>query len=58
MPTSLESAIQSYMRAKTLARGTRDEYVSTINKWKASGGKVSLEALGRKEARRVFGLGL
>ncbi len=54
MPTSLETAIQSYLRAKTLARGTRDEYLSTINKWKAWGEKVSLEELGRREAREFL----
>ncbi len=54
MPTSLESVIQSYTRAKTLARGTRDEYLSTINKWKAWDGKVSLEELGRRETREFL----
>lgn len=54
MPTSLESAIQGYMRANALARETRDEYFSTINKWKAWGGNVSLEELGRREAREFL----
>jgi hypothetical protein len=54
MPISFETAVESYLRAKHLSRGTRDEYFSTLNKWKTWGGKASLQELGRKEIREFL----
>jgi hypothetical protein len=34
MPTTLKTAAESYSRAKTLSRATRNEYLSTLRKWK------------------------
>ena len=33
MRTSLNAAVESCLRAKTLSRGTRNEYSSTLRKW-------------------------
>jgi hypothetical protein len=33
MSTTFKSAAESYLRAKGLSRGTRNEYLSTIRKW-------------------------
>jgi len=37
--------------AKTLSRGTRNEYHSTVSKWEQWGGGVPIEAIQRKEVR-------
>jgi hypothetical protein len=51
MPTTLKTAVTSYLRAGTLAHGTKAEYQTTLNKWKQWGNGVALEKLGRKEIR-------
>jgi hypothetical protein len=33
MTTTLKSAVENYLHAKTVARGTRNEYLSTVRKW-------------------------
>jgi len=33
MRTSFTAAADSYLRAKSLSRGTRNEYLSTLRKW-------------------------
>ena len=33
MSTPFQVAVDSYLRAKTLSRGTRNEYHSTVRKW-------------------------
>jgi hypothetical protein len=33
MQTTLNVAVESYLRAKTLSRGSRNEYRSTLRKW-------------------------
>jgi hypothetical protein len=54
MRTTLRSAIQNYLRARSPARGTRDEYNTTLKKWRAWGGGVPIERLGRKEIREFL----
>jgi hypothetical protein len=47
MPTTLKSAAESYLRAKALSRGTRNEYLSTLRKWERWGGGIPVEQLRR-----------
>ncbi len=51
MSTTLNAAVESYLRAKSLARGTRNEYHSTVRKWEQWGGGVPIEELQRKDVR-------
>lgn len=51
MPTTLRTAVTSYLQAGTLAQGSKAEYQTTLNKWQQWGNGVSLEELGRKEIR-------
>ena len=51
MPTNLDAAVDRYLRAKTLSRGTRNEYHSTLRKWEQWGGGVPIKALQRKDVR-------
>jgi hypothetical protein len=51
MGTMLNTAVESYLRAKTLARGTRNEYRSTLRKWDAWGAGPTIEELRRKVLR-------
>ena len=51
MPTTLKAAVTKYLGAGRPARGTRDEYQTTLRKWKEWGGGVPIERLGRKELR-------
>ncbi len=36
MATTLKAAVESYLDAKTVARGTRNEYFATVHKWEQS----------------------
>ena len=54
MPVNFETAVESYLRAKNLSRGTRDEYFSTVRKWKMWNGKISVQELGRKDVREFL----
>ena len=54
MPTNLETAVESYIRARNLSRGTRDEYSSTLTKWKRWGGGVPIEELTRSVIREFL----
>ena len=51
MATTLKAAVDDYLRAKSLARGTRNEYFSTLRKWEQWGGGVPIEKLRRKDVR-------
>src|SRR4051812_5781340 len=51
MPTNLDAAVDRYLRAKALSRGTRNEYHSTLRKWEQWGGGVPIETLQRKDVR-------
>jgi hypothetical protein len=33
MPTTLRTAAENYLRAKTVSPGTRNEYLATLRKW-------------------------
>jgi integrase len=54
MPTTLKAAVTKYLGAGKPARGTRDEYQTTLKKWKEWGGGVPIEQLGRKELREFL----
>jgi hypothetical protein len=54
MPTTLRTAVTSYLQAGTLAKGTKAEYQTTLNKWQQWGNGVPLEKLGRKEIREFL----
>jgi hypothetical protein len=51
MQTSLHAAVESYLRAKALSRGTRNEYFSTLRKWEEWGEGTPIEELRRKDVR-------
>ena len=51
MPTTLKTAVQKYLRSGNPAQGTRDEYGTTLKKWREWGGGVPIERLSRKEIR-------
>ena len=54
MQTTLNAAVESYLRAKTLSRGTRNEYFSTLRKWAQWGGGAPIEELRRKDIREFL----
>ena len=54
MATTLKAAVESYLGAKTVARGTRNEYLSTLRKWEQWGGGPPIEALQHKEIREFL----
>src|SRR3954453_22368654 len=54
MATHLKAAVESYLRAKSLSRGTRNEYASTVRKWEQWGGAVPIEDLRRKGVREFL----
>jgi integrase len=54
MPTTLRTAVGKYLGAGDPARGTRDEYHTTLRKWQKWGGGVPIEKLGRKEISRFL----
>jgi hypothetical protein len=54
MPTTFKAAAESYLRAKALSRGTRNEYLSTLRKWEMWGGGGPVEALRRKDIREFL----
>ena len=51
MSMTFNAAVDRYLRAKSLARGTRNEYHSTVRKWELWGGGVPIEAIQRKDVR-------
>lgn len=51
MQTTFMAAVENYLRAKAVSRGTRNEYFSTIRKWEQWGGGVPIEELQRKDVR-------
>src|SRR6266545_8019633 len=54
MQTSLNAAVESYLRAKTLSRGTRNEYFSTLRKREEWESGVAIEELRRKDLREFL----
>jgi len=51
MQTTLNSAIDSYLRMHSRSRGTRNEYHSTLRKWEQWGHGGPIEDLQRKDLR-------
>lgn len=54
MPTTLETAVASYLRSGNPAKRTREEYTTTLKKWTRWGGGVPIEQLSRKEIREFL----
>lgn len=54
MRTTLSAAVESYLRAKDLSRGTRNEYFSTLRKWEHFGSGAPIEELRRKDIREFL----
>ena len=54
MSTNLKAAVESYLRARTLSRGTRNEYFSTLRKWEQWGRGGPIEELRRKDIREFL----
>ena len=54
MPTPLPAAVDRYLKAKPLSRGTRNEYRSTVRKWDQWGSGVPIQNLQRKHVREFL----
>ncbi len=54
MSTTLKALVDSYLRAKSLSLGTRNEYLSTVRKWEQWGVGVPLENLQQKDIREFL----
>ena len=54
MSTNLESAVESYVRARSLSQGSRDEHFATLRKWNRWGGGVPIEDLTRRVIREFL----
>ena len=54
MATTLKAAVERYLDAKTVARGTRNEYFSTVRKWEQWGGGSPIEELQHKNIREFL----
>jgi hypothetical protein len=51
MPTTLRNAVAKYLLVGNPARGTRNEYQTTVRKWREWGSGVPIEKLGRRQIR-------
>ena len=54
MSTTLQSAVESYARARNLSRGTRNEYAATVKKWTQWGHAIPIKQLTRKDVREFL----
>lgn len=54
MPTNLETVVECYVRARNLKPATRDEYFSTLRRWKRWGGCAPIEELTRRDVREFL----
>ena len=54
MPINLETAVESYLRHKNLAHGTRREYDATLRKWMQWCRNEPLVELDRKSVREFL----
>lgn len=54
MPITLKTAIERYLRSGKPAQRTRNEYATTLRRWKVWGQGVSIERLGRKDIREFL----
>ena len=54
MATTFRTAVESYLRAKPVARSTRNEYCSTLHKWEQWGGGSPIEEMQHKQIREFL----
>ena len=54
MAKTLESAVCSYLKARSLSPASRVEYRSTLSKWSEWGKEVPLESINRSEVREFL----
>src|SRR5262245_28591294 len=54
MQTPFKTAVEGYLRSKTLSCGTRNEYASTLRKWEQWGRGAPIEELRRKDVREFL----
>lgn len=54
MRTTFTAAVESYLKAKTLSRGIRNEYRSTLRKWDQWGHGVPIQRLLRRHVREFL----
>jgi hypothetical protein len=54
MSTTLKAVVDSYLRAKSLSLGTRNEYLSTVRKWEQWGVGVPIEKMQQKDIREFL----
>lgn len=54
MPTTLAMVVTNYLRSSNPALRTRQEYLTTLGKWKRWGGGGPIEKLGRKDVREFL----
>jgi len=54
MGQSFESAVTSYLKARSLSPATGVEYQSTLSKWNEWGKNVPLECIGRADVREFL----
>jgi site-specific recombinase XerD len=54
MGKSFESAVTSYLKARSLSPATGVEYRSTLSKWSEWGKEVPLESIGRADVREFL----
>ena len=54
MSTTLQSAVESYARARNLSGGTRGEYAATVKKWSKWGHAIPIEQLTRRDIREFL----
>ena len=54
MSTTLQSAVESYARARNLSRGTRNQYAATVRKWIIWGHSIPIQQLSRKDIREFL----
>jgi len=54
MPTTLKVVVTKFIQDRKCARGTQDEYCTTLKKWVQWGGGVPIEELGRQVIREFL----
>ncbi|TWT66951.1 hypothetical protein Pla123a_43800 [Posidoniimonas polymericola] len=54
MPTTMKNAVEMYLQARDLSRGSRIEYRTTLEKWHAWNHKVPVEKLDRATIRQFL----
>ena len=54
MSTTLKATVTKFLQDRNPARGTRDEYCTTLKKWAEWGGGVPIEELGRQKIREFL----